>query len=218
MRRRKNTRLTFIYWLVDTRTGVPFYCGKTVLTPKHRLLTHRYDARKGTTRVNIKVRECGEHVRIDTVEVVPVGGDWGSREKHWIAVLREQHPAEYCNTVNGGAGCPGRIPTAEQREKMSAWQQGRKLTPEHREKIRAARTGTKWKPESIAKMRATKTGYVFSAEHRANISAAKKGKPGQPHTAERRAKISTANKGKKRTLETVARMRAAPNSGRFVAR
>jgi hypothetical protein len=206
MRRRRDTRPTVIYWLTDTRTGVPFYCGKTVLLPERRLLAHRYDAKNGTTRVNVRVRECGEHIRVDTMEVVPTGADWGAREKWWISTLRIINP-NCCNTVDGGAGVPGRIPSEETREKMSAWQRGRKLTSEHREKIRQIMLGKTWPTERIERMRANKRGISPSPEARAKISAANRGRPskykGVPRTDEVKAKISAATTGKLKRVRRV---------------
>jgi hypothetical protein len=140
MAHRPHTRPTSIYWLVDTRTNVPFYCGKTVLPLQKRLICHLYEAAQGTRRVHAKVRECGGHLRIHLMETVPTDGDWGAREKRWIFLLRETNP-EACNTANGGAGAPGRIVSEETRAKMSAWQIGRKLSNEHRAKISAFLTG-----------------------------------------------------------------------------
>ncbi|TGP65455.1 hypothetical protein EN868_03120 [Mesorhizobium sp. M2D.F.Ca.ET.225.01.1.1] len=56
-----------------------------------------------------------------------------------------------------------------------------------------------WTPsaETLAKRSALMRGKKRSAESRANMSAAKRGKPGPRHTAETRAKISAAHMGKK---------------------
>lgn len=217
VRRRPITRPTSIYWLIDSRTNEPFYCGKTVLPLHQRLANHKYEAAHGDRAVHRRVRACGEQFSIHLVETVPAGGDWGEREKRWIYVLRQAFD-NVCNTADGGAGTPGRVVSPETRAKIIKANTGRKHSPETRAKISQFLTGRKWKPESIAKMRATKLGYVFTPEHRAAISTAKKGKPGQPHTDERRAKISKANKGKKRTEATRQRMRESVNSGRFAAR
>lgn len=215
MARRKNTRPTFIYWLADTRTGVPFYCGKTVLPLHQRLACHRYEAAHGTRRVHQKVRECGEHIRIDHVEIVAVGDDWSAREKFWIRILRGIN-SDCCNAADGGAGAPGWIPTAEQRAKIVATWKGRKHSPETRAKISAFLTGRKRSPESVAKSAAGVRGKKHSAESIANMRAAQRARPPRgPHTPEHCAKISAANKGKKRSEETLKRMREAECSTRF---
>jgi hypothetical protein len=58
---------------------------------------------------------------------------------------------------------------------------------------------------------------THTAELRAKMGAARKGKPGKPHTAETRAKISTAQKGrpgKSPSVETRAKTNAA-NKGKL---
>ena len=72
------------------------------------------------------------------------------------------------------------------KEKMSAWQRGRKLSPEHCENMSAAQTGKK-----------------LSTGHRAKISAAGLGKK---HSLEARAKMSAANKGRKKSAAQVKKM------------
>jgi len=212
MRRRPNNRPTVIYWLVDARTGVPFYCGKTVLEPAQRLYAHRQEARTGARPVHAKVRECGEHVRMDRVDTVPVGGNWVDREKFWIRVLRAVN-TNCCNVADGGAGTPGRIVSTESREKMSAWQRGRKLTPEHRAKIREFMTGRTWPAERVERMRAKMKGRRLSPEHCAKISENNRGRPnklkGVPRSTEIKAKISAANKGRIITAEHRAKISAA---------
>jgi hypothetical protein len=178
MRRRPNDRPTNIYWLVDMRpetiaagwhSGRPFYCGKTVDQPIIRLGKHRGSARQYPKRpVSEMLRQCGEQVRIQIMEVVPVGGDWVACEKRWIRTLRFSFP-DIVNVSNGGEGPTGIIRTAEYRAKISKSLTGKKLSPEHRAKCRAA-----------------KVGQIISAEHRAKISAAKMG---HRHSEETKAKI-----------------------------
>lgn len=210
-RRRPNTRPTSIYWLIDTRTGTPFYCGKTVLALSLRLSAHKQEAKRGSRSVHRKVRECCDHIEIRVVETVPVDEDWGAREKNWIAILRERHPADACNSADGGAGVPGRIVSEETRRKLSARFKGKSThTLETRAKLSAIGMGRKRPPGVSERISATKKirTYVRSDEMRARLSAAKKGRPGRPHSPETRAKISAGNSGKKRSPETVARMRA----------
>lgn len=205
MVRRSNTRPTLIYWLIDTRTNVPFYCGKTVRTPAQRFDGHKHDATSGERPVNRKIRECGSHVKMHVMETVPLGGDWVAREKRWIWLLRGINP-DACNVSDGGTGVPGWVPSAETRSKISAANAARVMSDETRAKISAFMMGRVQPAESLARMRATLTGRNLSPEHCAKISKAKRGRPGKPHSAERRAKISAGNKGKKRSPETIARM------------
>ena len=74
-------------------------------------------------------------------------------------------------------------------------------------------TGKKHSEESKRKMSESKKGKKrapFTEEHKARISAARKGQPsnrtGIPHTAETKAKMSASAKGRKRTPETCAKL------------
>ena len=59
------------------------------------------------------------------------------------------------------------------------------------------------------KMSASHTGKKFTAEHRAKIGKASKGRVLPPATVETRAKISAAGKGRKHSTESRAKMSAA---------
>lgn len=225
-----DTRPTTIYWLVDMLTKVPFYCGKTVLPPHKRLACHKYDARKGTTRVNVKVRECGEHIQIYQMESVPVGGDWSAREKRWIVLLRHINP-NCCNTNAGGAGMPGWVPTAETRAKLSAMFKGRSThSAETRAHLSAIGMGRKRSPESVEKGRKTNAGFKHTPDVLARLSAVQKARyagergdelrsaiglrrKGVIASDETRAKQSAAHTGRKRTPEEKEKLRIA-NTGR----
>jgi hypothetical protein len=204
MPRQKNTKDTCIYWLVDTRpetlltnpAGLPFYCGKTVKAPNSRLWTHFQTARKHPNRpISIRLNQCGEHVRIQLMEIVPADGNWAERERSWIRVTRFAFPG-CVNVSDGGDGAPGNIPNAETRAKISAANKGRKQSPEH-----------------LAKLSASRKGRRLTPEHREKVGAYFRGRPGKPHTKEARAKISSAHHGRKQTPETIA-ARAAANTGK----
>src|SRR5580704_6086189 len=121
MPRCKRAVPTFIYWLIDTRTepGRPFYCGKTIRKVEYRLKSHLHTAAARPNRaLSVRLFECGESIRVQTMEVVPIDGDWAARERHWIAVLRGSFP-EAVNIARGGEGAPGNIHTPEWRAFMS---------------------------------------------------------------------------------------------------
>jgi hypothetical protein len=112
MARRKNIPAT-IYWLQDIRPatiavwvqGLPFYVGKTILDVAERLAAHRHvAATRPHGRVGPRILECGEHVRIVTLETVSVEGDWCARERHWIATSRRMFPDVMTNVLDGGGG------------------------------------------------------------------------------------------------------------------
>jgi hypothetical protein len=234
--RRPNIRPTFIYWLYDTRTGIPFYCGKTVIKLEYRLNNHFSNSLRYPTRpVSARLFEYGEgNVRIDLIETVPIGEDWAARERHWIAELRRINPS-CANVSNGGDGAPGHVKSQATKELMRDKMLGRTFAPETLAKMSARMRGTqirkgkKLSPEQSAKMSAARMGKKRgpqSAEHRAAIGASQIGKivteetrAAQraawerrrliPISAETRAKISAAGKGRKKTEQAVANMRAA---------
>lgn len=213
MPRRPNTRPTLIYWLFDMRpetliewpNGLPFYCGKTVMDPQIRLIRHKTSSRKFPTRpISRRLGECGDLVRIQIMETVPVGGDWVAREKFQIYSLRTLYP----NTVNvasGGQGAPGLIHTVEARAKISAAQSGRKLSPEWCANIGRAHKGRIISHEQRVKIRSALTGRKLSEEHRANVSKAMKG---MKHSAEHVAKRSAARKGQTISAEQRSKISA----------
>lgn len=189
MPRAPNTRPTSIYWLYDTRTNVPFYCGKTVRKPSVRLARHLLDSPKWPARKSAaRIIEFKNFVRLEVIEVVPVDGDWRAREIALIAELRRSNP-ECVNISDGGDGIPGYIHSAEQRAKISAGRKGIVFSADQIAKMRAAKLGKKRSPEAVEKS---------AAAHR-----------GKPHSADVRARIAESNRGKKRSDETKAALRAA---------
>lgn len=154
MPRRPNTKSTSIYWLVDTRTGLPFYCGKTVKNPNQRLIEHKSNSPRHPNRpLCARLIELGDNVHIQVIMVVPCGEDWREAERRWIWRLRSIY-LNIVNISNGGDGTPGYIPTPETRAKMRAAKLGRPRTPETRAKIAIASAGRKHTAETRAKMSA----------------------------------------------------------------
>lgn len=197
MPRRPNTRPTLIYWLVDTRTNTPFYCGKTVRTTATRLRGHRRRAAEHPTAIlSVKIKECGNHIRVQILETVMSDSDWRERERHWIKITRFSFPDNY-NTSEGGEGTPGVIPSAETRAKLSAVHRGRKRPPrsaEHCANISAAKKGKTLSPETCAKLSIMRKGRTISLRHRQSLSIALKG---HEVSAATRAKLRLSNIGKK---------------------
>jgi group I intron endonuclease len=209
MSRIPNTRPTSIYWLIDTRDDIPFYCGKTVNSLPARVKTHKYEAKNGTRPVHKKVRECGNEFRIHLMETVPVEDDWNARESRWIDILRQTNP-NCCNVASGGAGAPGWIPSAETRAKLSAMFKGKSThTPETRAKLSAAGMGKKRSRESVEEGRAKMLGRTISPEQRAQQSLRQKARFAGPHGNELRLAIGFNRKGAILSAETRAKQRAA---------
>lgn len=218
----KNTRPTLIYWLIDIRpetiaagwsSGLPFYCGKTVATTRIRLGQHRCQAAsKPHGKVGIRVVECGEFIRVQTMEVVPSAEDWTAREKFWIATMRLLYPGCCLNVTDGGEGPVGHVQSAETLVKKSIALRGLKRTPETCERLRKANLGKILTPEHRAKLSISHLGKTPSVESRAKTSAALMGIKRPPMSAEHREKNRLAHLGKKQTPEAIAK-RVAANTG-----
>lgn len=195
MRIKNTTRPTYIYWLIDMRpeiiaagwhSGYPFYCGKTVKSVAKRFAQHKYAAQHAPVgQISERLHLCGEHIRVETMEIIPAGQNWVEREKHWIKILRFSFP-DNCNVSAGGSGSPGYSPTPEVRAKQSAALTGRQLSPEHVAKMRERRhtDGAK------EKIRNSLLGVKHTDERRRNISLAVKGKKQKPRSPEHCARIA----------------------------
>jgi hypothetical protein len=227
MARIPNTRPTVIYWLIDVRpeilreapSGIPFYCGKTILRPKDRFQKHTSDANKYPAKaISVRLNKCGNHIRVQIMETVSPSDDWAAREKFWIRMLRLASN-DAVNITAGGQGVPGYIPSAETRAKRSVALKGRVFTAEHRANIGKASANRS--AETRAKMSAWQVGKKLSAEHRAKVSAAGKGRKLSDETRarmsattrnrdpEKRARAGAKLKGRVFSAETIARMSAA---------
>lgn len=205
MSRIPNTRPTLIYWLIDIRpdtlinrpNGRPFYCGKTVFPVLTRLKNHRVDMMRHPQRpISSWLKECGENVRVQVMEIVPPSLRWSERERFWIYTIRLLYPGG-ANISDGGEGAPGYVFPAELRAAMSAFRKGKPHSPQHRAKIGAANrrrvvsletrlkiaaarrgkpttTGRVFKPETLEKMRAAKLGTKHTSEQRAKMVASRR--------------------------------------------
>lgn len=200
MSRQKISHPTNIYWLYDMRLdvlathgprGCPFYCGKTVQIPKVRLRHHRSFAGRFPKRPSAsRINQCGVHLRLEVVEVVPSDGDWMACEKAWIAALRMLYPADATNVSDGG-------------ESQTA---GWKHKPETLAKIGAVHKGKKFSPERCARMSAERKGCIITPETRLKISAANKG---QKRAIEFSQRQSAARKGLVKSVEHRAKLSTA---------
>lgn len=96
----------------------------------------------------------------------------------------------------------GRVPSEQQRRKVSDALKGRPKAPftsEHLNNMRLARAGKPGHPiseETKQKISESHRGRSFSEEHRRKLSEAHKGKKRQPLSEETKQKISAAHKGK----------------------
>ena len=112
------------------------------------------------------------------------------------ALEARMRPSEFIgwNIACGGEGGNSQPRSAETRKRMSEAALLRFSDPKQREAMSKAQMGRKvtW----AAKIAASKFGTKLSAETRAKMSAARKGRPAPPRTAEHCANISAAKTGK----------------------
>jgi hypothetical protein len=208
MPRQKNTRPTSIYWLVDIRPetiaagwaqGLPFYCGKSV-RPEARLREHKRASSLDSSRpVLVRIYECGESVRLDVLETIDAEGDWISREKHHIALLRRINP-ECTNVADGGEGIPGFIPNEQQRANIGAATRARSQCPKYRSRLSASHKGQKLSPKHREQCAAHLKRLTKTPEYLAGNAARMKSRWECP---EYRAKMTAYAVGK--TLDAAAR-------------
>jgi len=203
--RQKNTKDTFIYWLVDTRTNTPFYCGKTVDKPERRLRNHISDANRYDRPICRRLRECAGNIRVQIMEIVPVDGDWVAREKRWIEILRFSFP-DNANIADGGQGVPGFIQSAETIAKKRASRLGKVTSPETRAKQSAAQMGKPVSHEARVKIGTANAGKIRTDAFRAGRSAMLKA---LWESKEYRAKISRSRTGRKASAEHRANLKRA---------
>jgi len=88
------------------------YIGKSQYLPGRRLTAHIQDAKRGSTRpIANWIRGIIRHKlrpTIETIEIVPLGNDWGSRERYWISAYRARG-AKLLNLTDGGEGLAGHV-------------------------------------------------------------------------------------------------------------
>lgn len=200
-----NLNIVIIYTLEDPRTGEVRYVGKTGGGLLGRLRGHLKD-RSETHKTHWIHKLALEGLKpvIDVIETMfnPTEFEWQEAERFWIESLRFCG----CKLTNLASGGEGGQHCLESRQKMSAWQIGRKLTPEHIENMRIASTGRKHSDEAKEKIGAAHKGRKHSDEAKAKISAGHIGKKLSPEHIE---KVRLTSIGRKQTHEAIARRVAA---------
>jgi hypothetical protein len=218
--------LSWIYVLIDPRTGDIRYVGRTV-RPKRRLSQHlaMRDRDQAPRAVWIRslVRQ-GYLPLLEVVQAVPV--DFcAEAEAYWIdhfrslgCALLNKHkevPVGWNEEVRRRQSAIATVLMADpaRRAAVSKVHSGKTISPEHRAIVSAAAkrrweewraTGQTYSPESIARMSAAaKRRGPLSEEHKAKLSAATKGRS---NTAEHNARISAGLRGKPKSPEHAAKI------------
>lgn len=101
-------------------------------------------------------------------------------------------PSGLVNLTDGGGGATGWRHSEETKRRISLHWKGREVTPAMR-----------------AALAAYNTGKTLTDEHKAKLSAAKKGRRRPPHSPETRAKIAAAHMGIRPSAETLRKMSIA---------
>ncbi len=149
-------RTVFIYGLIDPETLECRYIGKSV-RPKQRVDNHMQDKGKcHRTHWLRQLKARGLWPDIVILETVEGGWPWQESERYWIAhAKREGWPLT--NNTSGGDGVPD-LPTAT------------------RERVRKTWLGRKHTPQACANIAKSKRGVKASAQTRAKMSRAHKGR------------------------------------------
>jgi len=203
-----------IYALVQASTGRAYVGRSNNL--RLRLRAHRYFAKSATRLGRYECSYVYRALRADTGDGYAYILERGipaeaiaEREAHWINVFSATTHGLGFNLAAPAPCVPtdpelrrrisaaqlGRVQSEVTREKISAACRGKRLSEAHREAIAAGQFGTH-------------RSAPVSAETRAKISAAQKGRPRGPLTEQHCARISAGSYGKKKSEAHRARLSA----------
>lgn len=214
----------WVYVVTNRETGKQ-YVGITTFAVRRRWRRHCNRALANKKRngdcpaLHAAIRKYGEDAF--TVEQVYLAFSWEAAlaaEIDLIATSCTKVPGGY-NLTDGGEGVLGMRLSEKHRHHLATVNIGRKHNPETKQKRSEAMRGRMWTAEQRAKLK----GRPKSAAHRANLSAAKKGKKvsdagreairlghiGIRPSTETRAKMGAWQVGKKHSDITRARISAA---------
>ncbi|MDE2098803.1 MAG: hypothetical protein KGL39_16240 [Patescibacteria group bacterium] len=204
-KRNPNVPFWAIYLLIDPRVDHPVkrirYVGWTT-RPKYRLKMHKAVARgckvRGRSHLYAWLRALHRAGCEPIMQIIESGsGDaWLRVEPGWIAFYR-RIGAPLVNHSSGGDGCPGVVPNAETRAKLSKASRGRKYGPEFGAAVSARNKGRRHTLQAREKMSANRKGRKFSASHIESMSRSRKaaGVKPPPMTAEQREAAAERMRG-----------------------
>lgn len=206
-------RAVIVYRAVNAVNGHS-YIGFTTQGLSRRVQGHRrLAAAGGSYRFSAAIRKYGiENIKFEIM--ADFDGDEELAKAYECEAIAAYKP-EYNLTYGGDGGTLAE----ESRKKIGDANRGRKMPASHKEKRVAFLTGRKHTAEAKAKISAANKGRVRartgppSAEVRAKLSAANKGRApwitGKTHSMETRAKFSEWQRGRKLSDEHRANISAA---------
>jgi len=159
-----------VYGLVDSETLELRYIGITIKTPEERLKEHLRNTYEhdGSYHVHRWIRQSTYRPSIVILERNPV--DLFEAERLWIADLRSQG-ARLTNMTDGGDGTIGYVFDEEVKAKMSASANARWSRPGERERLSAFQTGKKLSQEHRAAISASMKGNTNTLGYRKELVA-----------------------------------------------
>jgi hypothetical protein len=179
-----------IYGLIDPRTGLIRYVGRTGKTLAARFRTHLADTVRHRDKDNHRLRWIRKLLRLELAPSIVLleecDGD-GVREECFHIKLARSDGLPLTNSTDGGES-----PMV--------------ITDELREKLRRAATGKRWSSETRKKMLEYLVNRELTPEALAKIVAVGKANRGKMRSAETRQKYSAAKRGRKLSPEVVAKM------------
>lgn len=195
-----------IYLITHTASG-KVYVGSAI-NLRLRFIRHRSDLKTNTHFNPLLQRHWNKYGAeafcFSVLEFVDEKVDLIPRETYWIAKLNAADRSSGFNFLISGGGRLGMKHSEETKAKIGAAHKGKKISPEHAAAVSAATKARQADPSyalTLIKIGLGNKGKKVSPESRARMSEAKSNM-----SAETRAKISAANKGKILSDETRARI------------
>ncbi len=141
-----------IYSLIDPRTKLPFYVGKTN-EPKIRLKGHR--SGRGTTPSAVFIRKMRAEGYRPDMEILELCDekDWQDREAYWVDAYRSKFgDTQVLNVMEGGVQVGRFLGHSDAtKERLRQMFKGRPIPQEQREQISKSLTGLKQSSETVQK-------------------------------------------------------------------
>lgn len=213
-----------IYALVDPKTKLCRYVGKTKGTSRARLKAHISDARRNSVvpRFRWISKLSREGMQPEVIEIETVGdSEWQEAEQFWICYMRSIG-CPLLNATDGGDGLHGFTHSEETKRKMS--EAGFRTnadpqikasrgdgvrrafaSPEARERLSESLRISHSRESVKIKLRAASKAQAATAEFKERI---RKTHTGKIVSAETRAKLSAHRKGVRLSRDVVERMAA----------